>query len=144
MGRFAILGRGDRFHVSFHGVFAETVNPASRLRTSEPGLAELLAAHPAFRGPAIERAKGKIAVKARVEVDALASNLKIILRDWAEERGITQIPWASPTDPVKPEHGIDHLCDRLAQRLSAIRFEKSLETFCEQMIDLDEAERRSQ
>ena len=143
MGRFAILGRGDRFHVSFHGVFAETVNPASRLRTSEPGLAELLASHPAL-GLAIERAKGKIAVKARVEADALGSNLKIILSDWCEERKITSIPWASPTDPVKPEHGIGHLCDRLAQRLSAIRFEKSLETFCEQMIDLDEAERRSQ
>jgi hypothetical protein len=72
-----------------------------------------LAAHPAFRGPAIERAKGKIAVKARVEADALASNLKLILSDWCEERKITSIGCASPIDPVKPEHGIDHLCDRL-------------------------------
>jgi len=119
------------------------VNPASRLRTTEPGLAELLAAHPAL-APAIERAKGKIAVKARVEVDALASNLKIILRDWAEERGITQIPWASPTDPVKPEFAIDFLADRLAQKLGEVRFAQFLERFCDDLLELDQAERRSQ
>jgi hypothetical protein len=71
------------------------VNPALRLRTGEPATpAEFLAAHPAL-APAIERAKGKIAIKARVEADILASNLKIILRDWVEDRGITLIPCIS-------------------------------------------------
>jgi hypothetical protein len=40
------------------------VNPSLKLRTTEPGLTEFLAAHPAL-APAIERAKGKIEVKAR-------------------------------------------------------------------------------
>jgi hypothetical protein len=82
------------------------VNPSLKLRTTEPTPTEFLAAHPAL-APAIERAKAKIALKARVEADALAANLKIILRDWVEERRITLIPWASPTDPVKPEFAIE-------------------------------------
>jgi hypothetical protein len=86
------------------------VNPALKLRTTEPTPAEFLAAHPAL-APAIERAKGKIAVKARAEADILASNLKIILRDWAEERGITLSPWASALDLVKPEFAIEFLAD---------------------------------
>jgi hypothetical protein len=115
------------------------------LRTSaEPGgLAELLAAHPALT-PALERARGKITVKARIEADALASNLKIILRDWCEERGISQISWVSANDPVKPEFAIDHLIDRLAQKLGEIRFAQFLERFADDLIELDENERRSQ
>jgi hypothetical protein len=102
-----------------------------------------LAAHPALE-PAIERAKRKIAVKARAEADMLASNLKIILRDWVEERGISLILWASPLDPVKPEFGIEVLADRLAQKLGEIRFAKFLERFADDLIELDQNERRSQ
>jgi hypothetical protein len=120
------------------------MNPASRSRTTEPaGLAELLAAHPNL-APALERAKGKIALKARVEADALGSNLKLILSDWCEERGISQISWVSANDPVKPEFAIDHLIDRLAQKLGEIRFAQFLERFADDLIELDENERRSQ
>jgi hypothetical protein len=119
------------------------VNTPLKLRTTEPGLAELLAAHPAL-APALARAKEKIAVKARVEADSLSSNLKIILRDWVEERGISSIHWASPTDPVKPEFAIDHLVDRLAQKLGEVRFAQFLERFADGLIDLDQNERRSQ
>jgi hypothetical protein len=120
------------------------VNPLlNKLRATEPGPAEFLAANPAVAA-AIGHTKAKIVVKVRIEVDALASNLKIILRDWCEERKIVSIGWASPTDPVAPEFGIDHLCDRLAQKLAQVRFEQFLETFCERLIELDQAERRSQ
>jgi hypothetical protein len=61
------------------------VNPALKLRSSEVTLAEFLAANPAL-APAIERAKGKIAVRARVEADALASNLKIIRKRLVKPR----------------------------------------------------------
>jgi hypothetical protein len=102
-----------------------------------------LASHPAL-APAIERAKGKIAIKARVEAEALGSNLKLILRDWVEEPAISSIGWASPMDPVAPEFAVDQLVDRLAQKLSEVRFAQFLERFTDGLIDLDANERRSQ
>jgi hypothetical protein len=117
------------------------MNPSPKLR--ERGPSEFLAAHPPIV-EAIDRTRGKIALKARVEVDALAADLKLVLSHWCEERSIAQISWASANDPVKPEFAIDHLADRLAQKLAQVRFEKFLETFCEQAIELSEAERCSQ
>ena len=119
------------------------MNPSSKLRPTEPGLAEFLASHPGV-AEAISRAKSKIVLKVRSETDALAADLKLILSHWSEKHGVSQIGWAAPGDLVKPEHGVDFLCDRLAQKLTAIRFEKFLETFCGQAIELGEVESRSQ
>jgi hypothetical protein len=104
--------------------------------------ADFLAAYPAL-APAIERARAKIQAKARAEADILASNLKIILRDWAEEREISTIAWAGVMDLVPVEFGIDLLASRLAEKLGEIRFEQFLEKFANELIDLDRAERRS-
>jgi hypothetical protein len=76
--------------------------PLKLLRTSEVTPAEFLAVHPSLTA-ALEGARKKIQSKARAEVAVLASNLGIILLDWCNERGITSIPWASPTDLVAPQ-----------------------------------------
>jgi hypothetical protein len=46
------------------------------------------------------------------------------------------------TDPVKPEFAIDHLVDRLAQKLGEVRFAQFLERFADDLIELDQNERR--
>jgi hypothetical protein len=119
------------------------LNPLIRLPgTDIVDPAEFLAAYPAL-APAIDRARAKIQAKARAEADILASNLKIILRDWAEERQISLIAWAGVMDLVPVDFGIDLLSARLAERLGEIRFEQFLQNFADQLIELDRAERRS-
>jgi hypothetical protein len=112
-------------------------------RPIDPALTEFLAANPGL-ATAIEAAKAKIQNKARAEVAILIANLGIILRDFCEERGITQIPWASSADPVKPEFALDHLADRLTQKLSEIWFSRFLERFADGLLEVHEHESRSQ
>jgi hypothetical protein len=120
------------------------VNPPLKLlRTSEATPAEFLASNPNIIS-SLERSKGKIALKARFEADALGADLKLILSDWCGTRKIVSIAWASALDPVKPEFAIDHLVDRLAQRLAEVRFAQFLERFADDLIELDRNERRSQ
>jgi hypothetical protein len=119
------------------------VNPPLKLGNREPTPAEFLASHPALM-PAIERAKAKIQAKARAESAVHASNLGIILHDWCDERAISSISWASALDPVKPEFGIEFLCDRLGQRLAELKFTEFLERIADDLIELDVHERRSQ
>jgi hypothetical protein len=120
------------------------VNPPLKLfRTTEVTPTEFLASHPAL-APAIERARAKIQAKAKAEAEILASNLGIILRDWCAERTISQISWASALDPVRPEFTLQFLADRLAQKLGEIRFAEFLERFADNLLELDEHERRSQ
>jgi hypothetical protein len=99
--------------------------------------------HPALPS-AIEAARTKIQNKARAEVAVLTSNLGIILRDFCDQHGIVQIPWASATDLVAPGFALDHLADRLSQMLTEIRFTEFLTRFCDDLIELGENEKRSQ
>jgi len=45
---------------------------------------------------------------------------------------------------VRPELGIEFLADRLAQKLGEVRFAQFLERFADDLIELDQNERRPQ
>jgi hypothetical protein len=119
------------------------VNPPLRSRPTEPAITEFLTSHPGVSA-AIEHARLKIQAKARTEVAILASNLGIILADWCSEHKITSIGWASDLDQVPPEFGLQVLADKLSQKLAEARFTEFLERFADDLIELDQAERRSQ
>jgi hypothetical protein len=119
------------------------VNPFLKAPADPIDPIEFAATYPGLAA-AIENAKIRIRKRAAFEVDQTIANLKIVLDDFCSQNKITQIAWAGAADLVSPQFPLDVLGARLVERLAEIRFAEFLERFADELIELDQAEKRSQ
>jgi|SRR6516162_2941947 hypothetical protein len=118
------------------------MNPPLQLGVTDPPAGELRA-DPKLQA-ALAGARAKIENKARHECSLLRSNLGLILREFTDTHAITSIGWVSPIDAIAPEDVLDMLAARLTEKLTEQLYQKFLERFTTELLELDANERRAQ
>jgi hypothetical protein len=89
-------------------------------------------------------ARCKIKRKAEIDCAALKGNLSLVLDHFLDAHGVKTIGWASQSDSVEPAYVLDLLAGKLVEAITAAEYERFLEKFSDQTIELAEQERRAQ